>query len=447
MTRKMKDSGVEWIGDIPEDWKVKTLKRAFSDRAGGAWGEEAKGDENDRICIRIADFDYSKLKIKTEIEFTKRNYNTDVIRRLELKQGDILVEKSGGGETTPVGRTILYDLPMNALYANFMDRLRVHKNNFPKFIEYVLVAFYQQGITKQYIKQTTGIQNLDLTSVLADEQIVLPQQQKQKAIADYLDNKCNKIDQTIEKEKQVIEKLKEYKQSVITEAVTKGLNPDVKMKDSGVEWIGEIPEHWKVMKVKHLCNLNGRIGWQGLTSAEYKEEGPYLITGTDFKNGLIDWNTCVHITEERYDEAKQIQIKNGDLLITKDGTIGKVAIVSTLDGKASLNGGILLIRPIKTNTYITRFMYYILLSRAFWMWFESTKTGNSTIIHLYQEKFKEFSYTLPLIEEQQEIADYLDKKCSAIDKLISNKEKVIDKLTEYKKSLIYECVTGKREVQ
>lgn len=115
MTRKMKDSGVEWIGDIPEDWKVKTLKRAFSDRAGGAWGEEAKGDENDRICIRIADFDYSKLKIKTEIEFTKRNYNTDVIRRLELKQGDILVEKSGGGETTPVGRTILYDLPMNAL--------------------------------------------------------------------------------------------------------------------------------------------------------------------------------------------------------------------------------------------------------------------------------------------------------------------------------------------
>jgi len=196
-----------------------------------------------------------------------------------------------------------------------------------------------------------------------------------------------------------------------------------------------------------MCNLNGRIGWQGLTSAEYKEEGPYLITGTDFKNGRIDWNTCVHITEERYEEAKQIQIRNGDLLITKDGTIGKVAIVSSLDGKASLNSGVLLIRPIKRDLYIIKFMYYVLLSQVFWMWFESTKTGNSTIIHLYQEKFKEFSYALPLLEEQKQIADYLDKKCSSIDKLISNKEKLIEKLTEYKKSLIYECVTGKREIR
>ena len=126
-----------------------------------------------------------------------------------------------------------------------------------------------------------------------------------------------------------------------TEAVTKGLDPNAPMKDSGVEWIGQIPEKWEIEKIKYISKLKGRIGWQGLTSSEYMEEGPYLITGTDFIDGKINWKTCTHISNERWEQAAEIKIKNGDLLITKDGSVGKVAIVDNLTEKASLNSGVL----------------------------------------------------------------------------------------------------------
>ncbi|WP_339365972.1 restriction endonuclease subunit S, partial [Vallitalea maricola] len=251
MTRKMKDSGVEWIGKIPEDWNIIILKRTIKSRMGGAWGDTPKNNENDIICIRIADFEYTKLKIKQNVTYTKRNYANDTINKLTLKKGDILVEKSGGGELTPVGRTVIFKLPVLALYANFIDRLRIYKDISSDYIQYLLVSFYYNGITKKYVKQTTGIQNLDLTTMLLKEKIPLPIIKEQYSISNYLDTKCTKIDQTIERQKQVIEKLKEYKKSIITEAVTKGLNTNVKMKHSGVEWIGEIPENWKIRKIKY----------------------------------------------------------------------------------------------------------------------------------------------------------------------------------------------------
>jgi len=213
------------------------------------------------------------------------------------------------------------------------------------------------------------------------------------------------------------------------------------MKDSGVEWIGEIPEGWDVVKIKYLSSLYGRIGWQGLTSHEYQESGPYLITGTDFINGHINWDTCVHITLKRYEEATQIQIKNDDLLITKDGTIGKVAIVDELDEKASLNSGVLLIRPINSRRYTVKFCYYILLSDIFWKWYESNQTGNSTIKHLYQEKFKEFSYPLPPLPVQYAISSHLDTKSSLIDSTIEKEREIITKLKEYRQAVITEAVT------
>lgn len=114
-------------------------------------------------------------------------------------------------------------------------------------------------------------------------------------------------------------------------------------KNSDIEWIGSMPSDWKLDKIKYIANLYGRIGWQGLTSEEYIDEGPFLVTGVDFCKGRIDWNSCVHISEKRWEQADKIQIKNEDLLITKDGTVGKVAIVSDLNGKASLNSGVLLI--------------------------------------------------------------------------------------------------------
>lgn len=212
-----------------------------------------------------------------------------------------------------------------------------------------------------------------------------------------------------------------------------------KMKPSGIAWIGDIPQDWNIKRVKYLASLKGRIGWQGLTSDEYIDEGPYLITGIDFQNGGIDWNNCVHISEERWAEAPEIHIQNGDLLITKDGTVGKVAIVSGLEGKASLNSGVLLIR---TNPdFDKRFLFWVLQSEEFWTWFRLKNAGNSTIIHLYQGDFAEFSYTFPSTAEQRAIADFLDTQCAKIDSVIANIEKQIETLQKYKKSLITEAVT------
>ena len=211
------------------------------------------------------------------------------------------------------------------------------------------------------------------------------------------------------------------------------------MKPSGIDWIGEIPTDWNIKRVKYLASLKGRIGWQGLTSDEYIDEGPFLITGIDFCNGGIDWENCVHITEERWAEAPEIHIHNGDLLITKDSTIGKVAIVDNLTTKASLNSGVLLIRP--QVDYDKKFMFWVLQSDEFWTWFKLKNAGNSTIVHLYQGDFAEFSYTFPMVEEQKAIANYLDAQCSKLDSIIADLEKQIDTLQKYKKSLITETVT------
>ena len=211
------------------------------------------------------------------------------------------------------------------------------------------------------------------------------------------------------------------------------------MKESGIDWIGQIPQEWGISKIKFTTQLNGRIGWQGLTSAEYKEEGPYLITGTDFHNGTINFETAVHIDEKRWSEASQIQVENGDLLITKDGTVGKVAIISGLDDKASLNSGVLRIQTI--DEIDRRFLYYVLLSDEFWMWFNYTNSGASTILHLYQNVFDEFTFTFPQKNEQQKIADFLDKKTAQLDKIKALLGEQIQKLKDYRASLIYETVT------
>ena len=210
-------------------------------------------------------------------------------------------------------------------------------------------------------------------------------------------------------------------------------------KNSGIEWIGSIPSDWKLDKIKYMANLYGRIGWQGLTSEEYIDEGPFLVTGIDFCKGRIDWNNCVHISEKRWEQADKIQIKNEDLLITKDGTVGKVAIVSDLKGKASLNSGVLLIDLKDKNS--KKYLYWVLCSDVFWTWFNYKNSGNSTILHLYQKDFNEFIYTLPELKEQKLIANFLDKKCSEIDSVIEKIAKQINLLKDYKNSLITETVT------
>lgn len=211
------------------------------------------------------------------------------------------------------------------------------------------------------------------------------------------------------------------------------------MKPSGIDWIGDVPANWYMIKLKYFSYLKGRIGWQGLTADEFIDEGPYLITGTDFENGKIQFDRSYHISDERYNQAPEIQLKVGDLLVTKDGTVGKMAYVDTLPGKASLNSHLLLIRPLE-NKFDNRFLFWLMSSSVFNGYTEYAQDG-TVMASLSQEKIGNFIAYFPEITEQQAVADFLDKECAQIDSIAADLEKQIALLQQYKKSLITEIVT------
>ncbi len=211
------------------------------------------------------------------------------------------------------------------------------------------------------------------------------------------------------------------------------------MKDSGIEWIGEIPTDWCIGRIKYNFYLKGRIGWQGLKANEFIDDGPFLVTGTDFENGNINWSKCYHISEERYMEAPEIHVENGDLLITKDGTVGKVAYINNKPEKVSLNSHLLIIRP-SNQLYCNKYLFWIIQSPVFDKYFLLSQNG-TIMASLSQEKINNFSFPLPSIETQRRIASYLDRKCSQIDAIIARQQEVIEKLKAYKLSVITEAVT------
>ena len=435
--REMKDSGIDWIRKIPENWTTVRLKYLLKEKMKYGATESGISYSNQLPrYIRITDISLDgKLKTENMLSLPEK-----IAKNYLLADKTILFARSGA----TVGKTFLYHKEDGkAAFAGYLISACCDKSKcIPEFLYYYTKSTAYDCWVKLVFSQAT-IQNIGADKYQA---LIIPLTKisEQQRIADFLDSKCSEIDAITTDIQKEITVLEEYKKSVITEAVTKGLNPNVEMKDSGIEWIGKIPKHWKTIKIKYMSTLNGRIGWQGLTSSEYQDEGPYLITGVNFYNGKINWESCVHITTKRWKEAKDIQIHNNDLLITKDGTVGKVAIVTNLNQKASLNSGVLKINTY--DEYSNRFLFWVLQSEEFWKWFNYKNAGNSTIIHLYQGDFAEFIYTLPNHKKQQQIADYLDSKCSDIDATIADKQKQLEVLANYKKSLIYEYVTGKKEV-
>jgi type I restriction enzyme, S subunit len=209
-------------------------------------------------------------------------------------------------------------------------------------------------------------------------------------------------------------------------------------KDSGVEWIKTIPATWNVSRIKNTTYLKGRVGWKGLTSDEFLDHGySYLVTGTDFKNKYIDWTSCYSVDKERFEDDPFIQLQNDDLLITKDGTIGKLAIVKELNGYACLNSGIFLVRPL--NTYLAEYMYWVLSSNSFRVFCDLLSQG-STIQHLYQNVFEKFLFPSPPKNEQKKIINFLDRETAKIDALIQEQEKLIELLKEKRQAVISDAV-------
>ena len=211
-------------------------------------------------------------------------------------------------------------------------------------------------------------------------------------------------------------------------------------KKSRIPWIGKIPVNWQISVLKRTTRIKGRIGWQGLTSEEYRTEGQYLlVTGTDFINGKIQWHKCWYVSEDRFSEDENIQLKEHDVLVTKDGTIGKIAFVENMPLNATLNSGVFVTRPF-FNSYAPKFMFWALNSDIFPEFIECSKVG-TTIAHLYQKTFEKFTFPLPSVHEQKAIATYLDKTCAAVDKAIEAKQKQLEILDALRKSIIHKAVT------
>lgn len=445
----MKDSGVEWIGEIPRHWDIVRMKSCISQRDSGAWGEEAQGEIGDEICLRIADFNYATFRFKNPPieELTKRHYTKETIEYLKLQKNDILIEKSGGGEKTPVGRTVIFDKEYTALYANFMDRLRCAYFVLPMFMQCVFVTFYKNDYTRNYIKQTTGIQNLDLTSMLSQESVPLPPIEEQEAIADFLDKQCAEIDSVIEQTKATIEEYKKLKQSVITEVVTKGIRGPRPMKDSGIEWIGEIPSEWEIIPFRYAL--------------KEREEKNSPIKSTERLSLSIDLGVTLYAEKttnlDRFkDDFEQYKLAHiGDLVMNSMNMIVGATGVSKYDGCVS---------PAyytfydEVEDHITvRYCEYIFRSKTMLRVLYSLGKGiyaivrgddrvNTCRLKVSKEDLKSIKIPFPCIDEQRKIVTYLDQKCAEIDLLIEKKTALLEELETYKKSLIYEYVTGKKEV-
>ena len=313
-----------------------------------------------------------------------------------------------------------------------------------RYIHYLL---RNDSYKTEYMRLSSGLRvgqwDLNIDDFLRI-MMILPLLAEQQRIAEFLDRKCAEVDEMIALQEQIIEELKAYKQSVITEAVTKGLNPAAPMRDSGIDWIGSIPEHWEVCRVKNVASLFGRIGFRGYTSDDLNKDGEGAITLSP-SNMLpmgMDYTNVTYLSWMKYHESPEIMIQNGDILMVKTGSsYGKVSYVDNLPKEATINPQILRI----VSRINSKYLGYYLQTPLFIYQVEGGVVGG-TIPTISQEKINNFFVAMSSIEEQQAIADYLDEKCADIDSLIQTKQSKIDSLKEYKKSIIYEYVTGKREV-
>jgi len=429
---KYKDSGVEWIGEIPEHWEVTRLKNLIEVHYSGVWGNESDESINDRNCIRIADFDFGNLTIN-EKNLTKRNYSDKEIEKYELRKGDILVEKSGGGDKTPVGRVVFFGLEESSLYANFIEMLRV-KSVLKKFIAYLLSSMYHSGLIYTMFNQTTGIQNLNIPKYIT-QNIVLPKDNfEQEKIAIYLDKKTEKIDSIIKSLEDQKENLEQYKRELIAEVVTKGLNNNIPMKDSGVDWIGEVPEHWEVFPLFYIYkeNKNKNIG----------NMNSNLLSLSYGKIIRKDIETTFGLLPESFENYQVV--KSGDIILR---------LTDLQNDKRSLRTGLVNEEGIITSAYIglrntkkvsNEYMHYLLhfydLKKVFY------SMGSGLRQSLSFSDIRRIPLLLPPIEEQISIVDKLNAKQDEINKTKENIHRQMEKLKEYRKILIHEAVTGKVKI-
>lgn len=418
---EMKDSGVQWIGKIPVNWELSKIGSVYEERT-------TKVSDKDYAALSV-----TKQGIVPQLENAAKTDNGD--NRKLIKRNDFVINSRSDRR----GSCGISEYDGSCSLINTVLKPRRNMCN-----AYYSFVFRSELFADEFYRWGNGIVD-DLWSTkwssMKNIYIPFPTLETQHCIADYLDSKCSKIDAIIEREQSVIEKLKEYKLSVITEAVTKGLNSDVEMKDSGYEFIGDIPVDWQMTKFKYLSL---QIGDGIHTTPTYDESGSiYFINGNNigaanlvFKDGT---NT---ISEEEYSKYKLPLLTEDTIFITLNGaTYGKTSFYNGEKVLLGKSAGYITFMPSQNKEYIR----YYLQSNAAKLIMDLSLLG-STIANVSLRTLNNFVIPYPTLKEQNAIVDYLNTRCSFLDKNIVKKQSVIDKLTEYKKSLIYEVVTGKKEV-
>ncbi|MDO0978867.1 MULTISPECIES: restriction endonuclease subunit S [Staphylococcus] len=420
MTRKLKETNIDWIGEVPENWEISTIGSHYTERTD-----------------KVSDLDYiplsvTKSGIVPQLEIAAKSSNHDN-RKLVLKDDFVINSRSdrkmSAGISSIDGSVSVIN---TVLYSNTIDR---------NYTKYLLKNY---AFAEEFYKWGTGIVD-DLWSTkwlkMKNIPIPVPSSEKQKQIGSVIDSMVQNTNNIINGTKESISELKKYKQSLITESVTKGLDSTVEMKDSGIEWIGKIPKHWQTIKMKYLLSTPLLYG-ANESGIPYQEDLPRYIRITDIlNNNKLSDNNKLSLSLEK---AKSFFLKENDILFARSGaSVGKTFLIS----KENVNdtfAGYLIKASFKDNVN-AKYIFLFTQSYAFENW-KNAITIQSTIQNIGANRYNNLIISLPTYEEQQQIIQYLDNKTSAIDNIIADKTKVIEELENYKKSLIYEYVTGKKEV-
>ena len=423
----MKYSGIEWIGEIPKTWTITILSALFSERKCKNSGLA----ENNLLSLSYGNI--VRKNIESNEGLLPASFETYNI----IEPGNIVFRLTDLQNDKRSLRTGL--CKERGIITSAYVTLQIRSDDSPRYMHYL---FHTYDLCKVFYGMGDGVRQGMNYEDLKRLRILRPDQDTQRRIADYLDHKCSQIDTIIARQQQVIEKLKAYKLSVITEAVTKGLNPDVPMKDSRVEWIGEVPGNWTKVKLKNICQfINGDRSSNYPSPNEYVDNGIPFLGADSLCGRYVDVTQSKKITKEKYHSMGGAKIQKGDILYTLRGsTIGKNAIATFDEGTVA--SSLMVIRPI---SLIPEYLLYWLNSEEEFQQRQSYING-STAPNLSAENVGSFVMFLPPALEQREIADYLDTKCAEIELTMLKKQVLIDQLGNYKKSLIYEVVTGKKEV-
>ena len=434
-------SGVEWLGNIPKDWSVKRLKWSVDGCFNGVWGDEPDGID-DVVCLRVADFNRDNYTISTEA-LTLRAIEAKQLESRKLKRGDLLIEKSGGGEKQLVGCVVYFDHEFDAVCSNFVARMPVAEGHLPRYWAYVHAGLYAGKLNYPAIKQTTGIQNLDAALYL-DTLAAYPPLAEQQQIAAFLDWKTSQIDALIAKKQALLQKLKEKRLAIITQAVTKGLNPDAPMRDSGIAWLGKVPAHWGVKRLKFVAHV-GNGSTPNREDSAYWDGGTYPWLNSSVVNQEQVTNADQFVTPLALSECHLPRISPPAVLVGITGQGKTRGMATTLLFEATINQHLAYVKPDEAKASVG------FLRRVFDMAYAhlriESENGGSTKGAITCEQIAELPIPVPPLDEQVVISERIDMALAKLARMSDNAKSAITRLTEYRSALITAATTGKIDVR